>query len=66
MVQVLQPKVSGDAAQDSWSFEVTNQTNNLDERVAALESRIATAKAAAVALPDSATTLQVLQIIRDL
>ena len=38
MVQVLQPKVTTDAAQDSWAFEVTNQTNDLDTRVNALES----------------------------
>ena len=40
MVNVLQPKVSGDAATDSWAFEVTNSANDLDSRVTTLESEI--------------------------
>ncbi len=40
MAQVLQPKVTGDATQDSWSFEVTNQTNSLTRRVDSLEDEV--------------------------
>ena len=33
---VLQPKVTGDGTQDSWSFEATNNINLNEERIEAL------------------------------
>ena len=56
MAQVVQPKVSGDAAQDSWSFEVTNQTNDQ-------LTRLDNARAAAAALADLPTNATNAQII---
>ena len=57
MVNVLQPKVSGDAATDSWAFEVTNSANDLDSRVTTLESASGTRQAPLPTSPTTATAI---------
>ena len=33
---LIQPKINMDAELDAWSFETTNEINNLEERINAL------------------------------
>lgn len=73
MAIILPPKITGDSTEDSWNFSVEQSNNELDSRVSSLESdvdalelRIANVKAAAIALSDTATTLQVLTLLRNI
>ena len=53
------PKYSGDREQDSWSFQVTRELNEL-------QSRIDTVRQAIIDLPDTATLADVIAILEDL
>jgi len=52
---VLQPKVTGDGTQDSWSFEATNNINLNEERVLLVQERLTLLLGVLATTPDDAT-----------
>lgn len=55
---LIQPKINKDAELDSWSFETTNEINNLKARIDALLSAVED-------LADSSTVDQLRDAIKD-